>query len=225
MDRLPEVLVHEIRNMNLFAPGVPADDATLQAVMNHVVRGAEIERRALIEEDGSECMREDWSAVGRTKINVGEWHLELIASSRSLSSMLDDVEDAWLQDVDPTVVSLDVSILHESGNVFPKENVHKKTMVSKHMQRRYKPTIEDFGELIRDARRLLKDIEARKPCLCSCVALDEIENGKKVGIHGPLPHPKLFGCNYCSAGMCAAFFGDPNWEPVVEWATGEGGEA
>ena len=225
MNGLPEALVNEIHGMNLFAPGVPADHATLQAVLNSVVGAAEVERRALIEEDGMEGMIEDWDLVGRTDIRVGEWRLQLIASSRTPSSMSDDVEDAQMQDVDPKVVSLDVSIVHESGSVYPYVNKHEnKTSLSKYMQRRYKPTVQDFGEQIRDVRRLLKDIEERKPCMCSCVALDEIENGRKVGTRGPLPHPKLLNCNFCSAGMCAAFFGDTTWKPVVD-ATTEGSEA
>ena len=229
MDRLPEELLDSIYNMNLFAPGVPADHATLQAVLDHVVRGAKMERTELIETEdrADDRFSELWDGAGELSMQVRDWKITLTTTSSTKG--MDEDGDI---DMNPTVLYLDVSIIHETAGVGC--NVGKAVKLSRMMQRQYAPTVEGFDALVRDTRRLLEDIKTRGPCRCSCTVKEKYEPlqdstgfihfSSKLVVCGPLPHPKLPNCEFCGKGMCAGFFGDTTWKPVVE-ATTEGSEA
>jgi len=221
MDSLPTEMQNEVQQWNLFAEGVQNDTTTLQTVLNFVVGRAEQERRELIETDrgidppdwdvDGVCPTE-WDEAGEIQMTIDGWWLTLMTKSRRPYYP----EDGADRVIDPTVVSLDVSISHESTPSPGSISFYSKlAFVSKIMQRSYKPLPEAFDNLIRDTRRILKDIKERGPCRCSCVPMENVIAGKSEVV-GPLPHPKLLGANYCGQGMINAYFGATDWKAEVE---------
>ena len=185
-----------------------------------------MERTELLETEdlADECFRQWWDDAGELSMRVRDWKIKLTTTSSRKG--MDEEGDI---DMNPTVLYLDVSIIHETGVGC---NVGKAVKLSRMMQRQYPPTMEGFDALVRDTRRLLEDIKTRGPCRCSCTVKETYVHYQhatgqtrcKLVVCGPLPHPKLLNCEFCGEGMCAGFFGDTTWKSVVEEVANESHE-